>query len=87
MDGAGLEVQLGEFQSFADYFLDGLWVDLGVQHKIEATQARVLRTAEQVVALRTRLRDEQIRAAKRIEQLEDERRTLLRAARVEPSQE
>ncbi|HEX6041012.1 hypothetical protein [Longimicrobium sp.] len=81
--GGGLDVQMGDFLSFADYFLDGFWADLAVQNRIEGAQARVLDTGKQVVALRTRLREDQHRATRQIEQLEDERRTLIRTASVE----
>lgn len=77
MQGGALEVQLGDFHAFADYFLDNFWTDLGVQDRIEEAQRRVVRAAEQVQALRTRLRAHADRARERIEQLETERRAVL----------
>ena len=41
---AGLEMQLGGFVTFADYFFDGLFADLYVQGKIRDLQADVQRT-------------------------------------------
>lgn len=83
MDGAALDVRLTDFQEFADYFLDNFWTDLSVQSRIEESQARVVHAGQQVVALRTRLRAEADAAAARIEQLENERRALLRASAAE----
>lgn len=83
IDGEGLEVQLGEFHTLADYLLDGFWTDMSVQCRIEDASHRVVHAARQVAALGTRLRAEAVRAARRIGELEGERRALLRAEPAE----
>lgn len=85
MEGGALEVQLGDFQSFADYFLDNFWTDMSVQDRIQKAGARVAHAARQVTAIHRRLRADALRAVERMEQVEGERRALL-AASVEVKQ-
>lgn len=86
VESGALEVRLGEFDTFADFFFDNIWTNLGVQDRIKDAQRRVIHAAEQVQALRTRVGADIDRARERIEQLETKRRTLLRAAPAEANQ-
>jgi chromosome segregation ATPase len=79
MEGGSLEVEVGELLGFADYFMDGFWVDWTVQRRIEEATDRVKVAGRQVVALLGRLQAEVTRITERMAALEQERRTLLEA--------
>lgn len=81
MDGGGLDVEVGELLGFADYFMDGFWVDAMVQSRIEDAARRVEGANRQVLALLARLRAEAARTTDRAAALEQERRTLLETRR------
>ena len=67
----------GEFTSFADYFFDGLFVDLYIQDKIGTARRSAEETAAQVEDLLSQLRRERDRTAERAAELERERERLL----------
>lgn len=71
------DLQVGEFASFADYFFDGLFVDLYVQDKIETAKRSAEGTAVQVETLLSQLRRERDRMARRAADLEREREELV----------
>lgn len=59
------DLQVGEFTSFADYFFDGLFVDLYIQDKIGTARRSAEETAAQVEDLLSQLRRERDRTAER----------------------
>ena len=67
------DLQVGEFTSFADYFFDGLFVDLYIQDKIGTARRSAEETAAQVEDLLSQLRRERDRTAERAAELERER--------------
>lgn len=71
------DLQVGEFTSFADYFFDGLFVDLYIQDKIGTARRSAEETAAQVEDLLSQLRRERDRTAERAAELERERERLL----------
>ena len=71
------DLQVGEFTSFADYFFDGLFVDLYIQDKIGTARRSAEETAAQVEDLLSQLRRERDRTAERAADLERERERLL----------
>lgn len=64
------DLQVGEFTSFADYFFDGLFVDLYIQDKIGTARRSAEETAAQVEDLLSQLRRERDRTAERAAELE-----------------
>ena len=70
------DLQVGEFTSFADYFFDGLFVDLYIQDKIGTARRSAEETAAQVEDLLSQLRRERDRTAERAADMEQEQRTL-----------
>ncbi|HEX6041011.1 hypothetical protein [Longimicrobium sp.] len=77
VQGGGLAVDVGEALSFADYFMDGLFVDWIVQRRIEQARERAGRTRGQVRSLTIDLRARASRAQEHAGRLEAERRALL----------
>ena len=71
------DLQVGEFTSFADYFFDGLFVDLYIQDKIGTARRSAEEPAAQVEDLLSQLRRERDRTAERAAELERERERLL----------
>ena len=71
------DLQVGEFTSFADYFFDGLFVDLYIQDKIGTARRSAEETAAQVEDLLSQLRRERDRTAERAAELEREWERLL----------
>lgn len=71
------DLQVGEFTSFADYFFDGLFVDLYIQDKIGTARRSAEETAAQVEDLLSQLCRERDRTAERAAELERERERLL----------
>ena len=71
------DLQVGGFTSFADYFFDGLFVDLYIQDKIGTARRSAEETAAQVEDLLSQLRRERDRTAERAAELERERERLL----------
>ena len=71
------DLQVGEFTSFADYFFDGLFVDLYIQDKIGTARRSAEETAAQVEDLLSQLRRERDRTAERAAELEREQERLL----------
>ena len=71
------DLQVGEFTSFADYFFDGLFVDLYIQDKIGTARRSAEETAAQVEDLLSQLRRERDRTVERAAELERERERLL----------
>ena len=71
------DLQVGEFTSFADYFFDGLFVDLYIQDKIGTARRSAEETAAQVEDLLSQLRRERDRTAERAAELARERERLL----------
>lgn len=59
------DLQVGEFTSFADYFFDGLFVDLYIQDKIGTARRSAEETAAQVEDLLSQLRRERDRTVER----------------------
>lgn len=74
------QIDVDGFLSFADYFFDGLIVDWMVQSKIVKTRTRVADAATQVRITLGILHERREGLLERLDELEDERRTLLRDA-------
>ncbi len=77
MQGGELEVEMGELLGFADYFMDGFWVDWMVQRRIEEATGRVRHARREVVALVRRLQAQAARTAQHTATLEQERSALI----------
>ena len=74
---SGMQVSIDGFMRFADYFFDGLFVDLYIQDKIGTARRSAEETAAQVEDLLSQLRRERDRTAERAAELERERERLL----------
>lgn len=74
-----LDVELGDFAVFADYFFDGLFADLFVQSRIREAQEQVEAVTQRVERLIVRLRDERENLEEKQGQLDWERERLLTA--------
>jgi len=75
-----LEVEVGEFLTFADYFFDGLIADLSVQSKISRTQIVVEREFKRIDALRCGLDPVLERVKSDLASAETARRDLIEGA-------
>ena len=73
------DVELGDFAAFADYFFDGLFVDLFVQSRIREARDQVEAVTQRVERLIVRLRDERENLEEKQGQLDWERERLLTA--------
>lgn len=71
------EVQVGEFETFADYFFDGLFADWAVQSEIHDSQSSVERARSQTEQILYRLSERKQELGDRLAALEQERDTLL----------
>lgn len=80
MSGAGLEVEVGGFADFADFWMDGLIADWFVQNRIDEARGRVADARKKVRDLLARLRAEAVRPRRRARELEDQRRAVLETA-------
>jgi hypothetical protein len=79
MQDGELEVEMGELLGFADYFMDGFWVDWMVQRRIEEAIHRVKHARRVAVALVRHLQAPAARTIQRTRALERERRSLVEA--------
>lgn len=73
------DVELGDFAAFADYFFDGLFVDLFVQSRIREARDQVEAVTQRVERLIALLRDERESLEEKQGQLDWERERLLTA--------
>ena len=73
------DVELGNFAAFADYFFDGLFVDLFVQSRIREARDQVEAVTQRVERLIALLRDERESLEEKQGQLDWERERLLTA--------
>ena len=74
---AELDVEIGGFDRFADFFLDGLIFDWVVQSKIHRSRDAVLKVQDQVIAALRVLDASAARVKGRLAELEEERQSLI----------
>lgn len=72
-----LDIDVGSFATFADYFFDGLLADWVVQSRIGRARERVARLQEQVQAIKSRLERRLAASRQRVADLEAARQRLL----------
>lgn len=75
-----LEIDLGGFETFADYFFDGLIVDWVVQSSIRSSLDRTVQMRSRVATAVEELRRERKKSQRRLEKVAKERRTLIERA-------
>lgn len=75
---AGAELQLGEFERFADIFFDGLIVDWVVQSKIEQSLAKAVEARQKIEEILAYLETRLEHTSRQIERLEAGRERLIR---------
>ncbi len=68
-----IDIEIGSFLTFADYFFDGLFSDLAVQSKIKNAKEKVVGTKARVNGVIRNLRKELEETESRIEELNRER--------------
>lgn len=68
-----INIDIGSFLTFADYFFDGIFVDWAVQSRIHEAQDKVEDTVYKVQALMLKLHEELEYMVKRFEELDEER--------------
>ncbi|UCH59708.1 MAG: hypothetical protein JSV61_16035 [Anaerolineales bacterium] len=74
---ASLEVEITAFESFADYFFDGLIIDWIVQSKISKSLEQAKQTRSKVATTLQQLNDLKEQALKRARSLQDKRLAIL----------
>lgn len=68
-----IDIEIGSFLTFADYFFDGLFADLTVQSRINDAKHRVRSTIDKVNSIMRRLESDLEDTIRAIEDLEKER--------------
>lgn len=72
-----INIELGSFLTFADYFFDGLFADLSVQSKIKDASRQVRNAQNKISTSLTRLNYDLGNTDKRVEELNEERLKLI----------
>lgn len=72
-----IDIEIGSFLTFADYFFDGLFADLAVQSKINDVKEKVMGTSVKVNSIIRNLKKELEEAKSRIEELNKERLSII----------
>lgn len=75
-----LNIDIGSFATFADFFFDGLIADLVVQSRISQSRENALRVLRQVENVKQRLEKALEEVEREIERIEYERQELIRKA-------
>lgn len=78
--GVDIDIEIGSFLTFADYFFDGLFADLAVQSKINDAKEKVADTKARVNTIIRNLKKELNETKGRIEELNRERLNIIEQA-------
>lgn len=72
-----INIEMGSFLTFADYFFDGIFVDWAVQSTINEAQDRVTDTIDKVNSILSKLDEELSYIHKKLNSLESKRRDII----------
>lgn len=75
-----IDIEIGSFLTFADYFFDGFFADWSVQNRIHDSQDRVYETLSRVVQLKSILERDLNRTRAELKKLEDDKIKIIEEA-------
>ncbi|WHH58715.1 hypothetical protein [Petroclostridium sp. X23] len=76
-EGIDIDIEIGSFLGFADYFFDGFFVDWAVQSRIDDAQDKVNQTIYKVESLMGQIQNNMLRVKLKLENLEKERVSII----------